>query len=272
MTLSTSRSFNPNLGEAVIGAFARIGVRRTEVTQQHLADAEFESNLLQSDMQGDGINLYQVTLQVQDLIAGQGQYRVDPTVVFMLDVYIRQNPQVYGVGWTNTNQTTEPWTNYDVDTSIWTNGSQSQTLPKPPQTTGTVDRIIIPISRTDYASIANKYMTGFPTSYWYNKQLNPIMNLWPIPNQDIPGGLQYYVQRRPTNAELQDGTQLQLPYEVFDYYVWALAERLAYIYDPSKIPTISSRKQMAWQRYLQATTENVPINMDVDVKSYYRVG
>ena len=57
MSLSTSRSFNPNLGEVTIGAFARCGIRRTELTQQHMQDAQFESNLLQSDMQGDGIQL-----------------------------------------------------------------------------------------------------------------------------------------------------------------------------------------------------------------------
>ena len=46
MATSGSYAFNPNLGEAVIAAFSRIGVRRTETTQQHMADAQMEANLL----------------------------------------------------------------------------------------------------------------------------------------------------------------------------------------------------------------------------------
>ena len=48
--LSETYAFDPNLGEIAIGAFARIGVRRPEITQQHMADAKFEANLLQTDI------------------------------------------------------------------------------------------------------------------------------------------------------------------------------------------------------------------------------
>jgi hypothetical protein len=284
MALSGSRDFNPNLGEAVIAAFSRVGVRRTEVTQQHMSDAQMEANLLQSELQGDGIQLYQVVLQTQDLKAGIGVYPIDPYVVFMLDVYIRQNPQVYGAQWTNNNNagsswpypavddTSQTWTNNNDVPSGWVNGSQVQQLPQPPQSTGTIDRLIMPISRSDYAAIANKYMTGFPTSFWWDRLLNPAIYLWPVPNFDVPDGLQYYVQLRPTNAQLQDGTQIQIPYQVYDYFVWALAERLAFIYDQTKIAPIAQRKQAAYQKYMQANTENTPINLDISVGSYFRVG
>ena len=128
------------------------------------------------------------------------------------------------------------------------------------------------LSRTDYASIANKYMTGFPTSYWYDKLLQPMMYLWPVPNYDIPQGLQYYVQKRPQTCDLQNNTTIYIPYQAYDYFVWSLAERLAYIYAPDRIAAIGPRKQASMTKYLQAETENVPLNMDVQVQSYYRIG
>jgi hypothetical protein len=313
--LSQSRNFNPTLGEAVIAAYSRCGIRRTELTQQHMADAEMEANLLQSEMQGDGINLYQVTLEVQDIVPGQSVYNIDPTIVFVLDVYIRQNSAPNGVQWANNNASSTVWTNNNDTNSVWyeslgynpavqpsytfwanqnnidspwanSNGyidnwsGYSAPVPIPPVPPtpfytipqNAIDRIIIPFSRSDYASVANKGMTGFPTSFWPDYLLQPTLTLWPVPNYFIPQGLQYYVQKRPTNAMLDDGSNIQIPYQAYDYFVFGLAERLAFIYAPDKVAMLGPRKQQAYTKYLQATTENVPIKMDVDVSSYYRVG
>ena len=315
MATSGIRNFNPTFGEVVVGAYSRCGIRRTELTVQHMSDAQFEGNLLQSSMQGDGILLYEVVLQTQDIIAGVGVYDIDPTMVFTMDVYIRQNGVMQGVRWANDTPYPEYWSNAGGSTMTWVstpgynptgnaptsanwanqNGINSPWAnvgsniipwsgvftpqpippvpPAPPLLTSpnAIDRIIIPISRTDYASIANKGMTGFPTSYWLDRLLAPKMYLWPVPNQDIPNGLQYYIQQRPQNAELNNGTQLQIPYEVQDYFTWALAERLAFIYAPDKAAMIAQRKQQAWQMYLQVGTENVPITLNTMVGTYFRV-
>lgn len=346
MATSGVRNFNPNLGEIVIGAYARCGIRRTELTTQHMADAKFESNLLQSSMQGDGILLYEVVLQTQNIIAGVGVYDVDPTMVFTLDVYIRQNNTFQGVLWANDNGYVENWSNSGGSTMVWVsspgynpyynnqqfaywsnnNGVRSSWAnntnnvlnwknifpqvvywanyntaqsswsnntgylnswtgvyvppepdPIPPVPPGppvqiqsnTIDRLIVPISRSDYAAISNKGTGGFPTTYWVDRLLQPKMYLWPVPTMDIPNGLQYYIQQRPQNADLMDGMQVQIPYEVQDYFTWALAERLAFIYAPDRLPMIGQRKQMAYTTYLQVGTENVPIDFNVQLGSYF---
>lgn len=228
--LSNTYNFDPSLGEAIIGAYSRCGIRRTELTAQHMADARFESNMVMSDWQGDGINTWQVVLITQDIIAGVSEYSVPNTTVFTLDLVIRQNPD--------------------------------SGMP--------IDRLIIPISRSDYMAISNKTMQGFPTSYWYDRQLNPVLYLWPVPNTDIPGGLRYYVQKRASDMNTQNGTEIAIPYEAYDAFVWCLAERLAFIYAPDRMAMIGPRKQMAYQRMLQATTENVPLEMNVEMRSYFR--
>jgi hypothetical protein len=69
-----------------------------------------------------------------------------------------------------------------------------------------------------------------------------------------------------------NGEQVQMPFEAYDAYVWCLAERLAFIYAPDRVAVIMPRKEQAYRRMLQATTENVPLNLDVMVGSYFRVG
>ena len=230
--ISNTFTFNPTLGEAIIAAYARVGLRRTELVQQHMSDATAEANYVMSDWQGDGLNTWQVELVTQDILAGVSEYIVPNTTVFTLDLYIRQNPD--------------------------------SGMP--------IDRILIPISRTDYASIANKNMQGFPTSFWYDRLLNPVMYLWPVPNQDIIGGLRYYVQKRPMDELSANGTQIAIPYEAYDAFVWCLAERLAYIYAPERVAVVAPRAQQAYRRMLQSTTENVPLDLNVMVGSYFRIG
>ena len=229
--LSNTYNFDPNLGEIVIGALARCGIRRSEITQQHLADARFESNLVQSEMAGEGINLWQVELHVEPLLAGVSTYNVPDTTVFVLDVYIRQNP---GSG-----------------------------MP--------IDRLIIPISRSDWAATANKTMPGFPTSYWWNQQLQPTITLWPVPQQD-GGELRYYRQTRAMDANLINGEQPQIPFAAYDYFTAALAVRLAVIYAPDRLAMLMPMKQQAYMKYLQASTESTPITMNIEMRSYFRVG
>jgi hypothetical protein len=228
--LSDTYNFDPALGEIVIGAYARCGIRRTEITQQHLADARFESNLLQSEMAGEGVNLWQVELYTEPLLAGVATYNVPDTTVFILDVYIRQNP-----------------------------------LSGMP-----IDRLIMPISRSDWAATANKTMPGFPASYWWNQQLQPTITLWPVPQQDGTE-LRYYRQTRAMDANLVNGTQAQIPFAAYDYFTASLAVRLAVIYAPDRLAMLMPMKQQAYTKYLQASTESTPINMNIEMRSYFRV-
>lgn len=270
MALSGTQAFDPSLGGIVIGAFSRCGIRRTEITSQHMQDAYFEANMLQSELQGDGFQTWQITLEKQDIIAGKSVYDVNPTAIFVLDVYIRQ----YGagsssaisnesVGWLNQNNVISNWANDNNYLLPWT-GTIS-----PAQSTA-IDRIILPISRTEYASIANKYQPGFPTSFWFDRIIPPKLYLWPVPQADVPDGLQYYVQQRPDTAQLGNGATVDMPYEVYDYFTWSLAERLAFIYAPEKLQLITPRKQVAYLKYTQATTENVPLTMNIQMRGYYR--
>ena len=88
MTTSGTYSFSPALGSMALNAFARCGVRRTEITPQHMEDAYLECNFLQADWASDGILWWTVELVQQPLTAGAPTYGVPANVVSILDVFI----------------------------------------------------------------------------------------------------------------------------------------------------------------------------------------
>ena len=54
------------------------------------------------------------------------------------------------------------------------------------QNTGSaIDRIIMPVSRTEYASYPNKTQQGFPTTFWFDRLLSPTVTLWPVPDGTV---------------------------------------------------------------------------------------
>ncbi len=81
--------FAPSLGEVVLNAFARIGIRRTEIVQTHLVDARMEANLLLAKMADAQPNLWSVDLQALPLLQGSPTYTVPAETAMILDAYIR---------------------------------------------------------------------------------------------------------------------------------------------------------------------------------------
>ena len=91
MTTSGTFNFNPALADFVINAFAKCGVKRTELTAQHMQDARFEANLLMSDWAGDGVQLWNVQSATFPLTQGTINYPLPANLTFILDVYIKES-------------------------------------------------------------------------------------------------------------------------------------------------------------------------------------
>src|SRR4051812_3072898 len=88
MSTSETFSFDPALGSMGLNAFARCGVRRTEITQQHMGDLYLEANFLQSDGSADGILFWTVEQVQQRWTAAAPPYGLPANTVSLRDVYI----------------------------------------------------------------------------------------------------------------------------------------------------------------------------------------
>lgn len=225
MSTSGTYDFAPNLGELVINAFAKCGIRRTDLTNQHMSDARMEANLMMADWAGDGINLWQVEKASFLLTQGTISYPIPSDRVFILDVYISQDG---------------------------------------------FDRLIFPISRSDYASLAQKNLQGYPTSFWYDRLIDPNLYVWPVADQNGSYTLTYYYMRQAQDSELTNGTQTEVPWYYLNAFADGLAARLAYIYAPEKVQVLQPKSDKSWFRALQVGTENVPVTLNVQMRGYFR--
>lgn len=214
MATSGTYTFNPGLGELTLYAYNLIGVRNTAVLQEHMEAARMASNMMLSRWANQGVNLWAVDLQTVALVQGQATYNVPANTVVMLDAYMT------------------------ID-----NG---QSAP--------IDRIILPISRTEYASYPNKEQQGFTTTFWFDRLLSPTVTLWPVPDGTSAQFLKYYRVRQLQDSNLQNGEQVEIPYLWMEAFAYGLAQRLATIWAPEKMMML---KPMADEAYDIASRQNV---------------
>ena len=216
MTTSGTYTFNPGLSDLTVYAYQLIGVRPTSLVQEHLTSARMASNMLLSRWSNQGVNLWAVDLQTVTLIQGQATYNVPLNTVTMLDTYI------------------------EID-----NGSGQP-----------IDRIILPVSRTEYASYPNKEQQGFPTTYWFDRLINPnpTVTLWPVPDGTSAQYLKYYRVVQLQDANLQSGQTVEIPYLWMEAFVNGLAMRLAMMWAPERAALM---KPMADEAYDIAAAQNV---------------
>ena len=116
-----------------------------------------------------------------------------------------------------------------------------------------IDRIILPISRTEYASYPNKTQQGFPTTFWFDRTLSPTVTLWPVPDGNETS-LKYYRVIRLQDANMNGTQQLDIPPIWLEAMVYGLAERLAMIWAPEKVAIM---KPAADEAYAIAAAQNV---------------
>ena len=228
MATSAEYNFSPSLGSLALNALARCGVRRTEITQQHMDDTFLEANLLQSDWAADGIMWSTVELVTQPLTQGAPSYGLPRNTVSLLDVYVAPD-----------------------------SGQNGQ------------NRLITPMSRTDYASLGDPTQQGFPTSYWYNRALSPTITLWPVPDDSTTYLMSYYVYTQIEDAALRAGTQTAVPYWWLNAYVSDLAHRLSRIYAPTLEAQRLADRDRAYQTACKQT-EPSPLYISPGLAGYFR--
>ena len=116
-----------------------------------------------------------------------------------------------------------------------------------------IDRIIMPISRTEYASYPNKTQQGFPTVFWFDRLLSPTVTVWPTPD-GTQTSLKYYKVNRIEDANMNGTQEVDIPPIWLEAMAFGLAERLALIWAPEKVAIM---KPMADEAYQIAANQNV---------------
>ena len=92
-----------------------------------------------------------------------------------------------------------------------------------PESGSNIDRVILPVSRSEYATYPNKEQQGFPTVYWFDRLINPTVTLWPVPDGGSTSALKYYRVRRLQDAGMANGQTVEIPYLWLEAFAFGLA-------------------------------------------------
>lgn len=230
MATTGTYTFNPSLGELTLYAYNLIGVRNTALLQEHLEAARMAANLLCSNWSNRGVNLWAVDLITEPLVQGQATYTVDPSTVMILDAYM------------------------SIDDGV----------------SDPIDRIILPVSRSEYAAYPNKEQQGFTTVYWFDRLLSPTVTLWPVPDGTSAQYLKYYRVRRIQDSALQGGAQVEIPYLWLDAFAYGLAARLAVVWAPDKLAMLKPLADEAYAIAAEQNTEYAQVYISPNLSGYWR--
>ena len=299
MATSGTYAYNPSLGEVVLYAYNLCEIRNTAIAQEHMEAARMASNLLLANWSNRGVNLWAVDLQQVNFNQTPTTLSASGTGSTATLTFATPNTPVYTVGTQitvsgitpsgyNGTYTVTASSNGSVSYANATTGAQTVagtiasstpagTYSVDPNTvvildsyvtTTTnsaqpIDRIILPVSRTEYASYPNKQQVGFPTVFWFDRLIGasrstgspgPSVTLWPVPDGTSSQYLKYYRVRQIQDSNFTSGQTVEIPYLWMEAYAYALAVRLAIQWNPQKVALL---KPLADEAYMIAAEQNV---------------
>lgn len=242
MTTSGTYAFNPSLGELTLYAFNLCGVRNTAILQEHMTTSRMAANLMLSSWANKGVNLWKVDLVTFDLTTGVSTYAAGSDGA--------GNPDS-----ADANRTVMVLDAYVTTTS----GGQN------------IDRIILPVSRSEYASYPNKEQQGFPTTYWFDRLISPTITIWPVPNTSTgPTTISFYRVIQVQDSEMTNGQTVDVPYRWLEAFATGLAYRLSQIWSPAMTANMKALADEAYNIAAQQDTEYVSMYISPQISGYYR--
>jgi hypothetical protein len=133
------------------------------------------------------------------------------------------------------------------------------------------DRIILPVSRTEYASYPDKEKRGVPTVFWFDRQLSPTVTVWPVPDvYDAPKTLKYYRVRRLQDAQTAGGATVEIPWLWMEAFAYGLAQRLAQIWNPQMLVALKPFADESYQIAAEQNIEQAATYISPQIGSYFR--
>jgi len=133
-----------------------------------------------------------------------------------------------------------------------------------------IDRVIMPISRTEYASYPNKEQQGFVTSFWYDRLISPTITLWPVPDGTSSTILKYYRVRQIQDSNLQNNENVEVPYLWLEAFSDGLAYRLARIWNPQMAVALKAQADESYAIASNQNVENVGTYISPMIGGYFR--
>ena len=115
------------------------------------------------------------------------------------------------------------------------------------------------ISRGEYATLPNKTTQGRTSQYWLNRQVDPVINLWAVPENSTDQLIYYYVRRIEDADALVDTTDM--PFRFFPCMVAGLAYYMAMKRAPERVQLLKTVYEEEFQRAAYDDQGRTPLKL-----------
>ena len=174
----------------VLEAFERIQIEPVKLTDRHMASANRSANLELQTWSNRGVTLFAVEQAQITLVAGTANYALPTNCVQVLDTYY----------------------------SFLNSTSPSSYT----------DRILLPMTRTEYAEIPNKTAAAPPNRYWFQRTAAPSITTYQVYDGSQPGAvINYFYMRQLDDVAVLGSQTLDGLNRFLEAFIAGLTARLA---------------------------------------------
>jgi len=277
MAVSGSKDFEPNVAEYVEEAFERCGLELR--TGYDARTARRSLNFLFADWANRGLNQWSIERVTQNLVVGvleypvgtitmsvaaSGSFTVGETITggtsaatasvitkpSATSMTITVPSGTFAAAETITGGTSGATTTVSSVVSLENVQSTIDTLSAVIRRSGS-DLSISAVSRDTYLSIPDKTTTGRPVQYFVDRQITPVVKVWPSP-ENSTDQLIYDRLVRMDDADTSANT-VDMPFRFYPCLVAGLAYYLALKKAPEKVQLL---KGLYEEEYLRAAQED----------------
>lgn len=227
MAVSGTKTFELDVADYIEEAFERCGIEIRTGYDQRTARRSL--NLLLAEWSNRGLNQWTIERVTIPVTSSSASYALPSTVIDFLTVVVRMPT---GVG-----------TSSQVDL--------------------TVDRI----SRDYYLNIPNKLTQGRPVQYVVDRQITPVLYLWPTPDQSY----NLIVDRLVRMDDAGSGSNtLQVPFRFYPCLAAGLAYYIAMKKAPDRVQLLKAVYEEEFDRAMSEDRDRASLSL-TPVRDYYRV-
>lgn len=234
MTTSGTYAYNPAAGEVFAAAFGMCGVRRTELTTQHLTDANYHANMVMVDYSNRNPNQWALEIVPQVLTAGVNVYTLPNRTIAIAAAYI--STTVGG----------------EVNDRIISAMSATEYA-------------AIPIKTQQ--GFPNSYWLNLGVTA-------PTVHVYYTPDSAYTYTLNMTTFRQMQDVNAANGQTLDAPYRFIDAFTTGLASRLAIVYPDPKRPNLPKDLEALYEKRMGIASstdqEDVNIYISPGLQGYLR--
>jgi hypothetical protein len=132
-----------------------------------------------------------------------------------------------------------------------------------------LDMPISSVSRYEYITYPNKRLQSRPSIYYFNRQITPVLNLWPAPSNQY-NCLQYSYTQMIQDAGAFYTDALQIPSCFYPALIWGLSYQLALKYNPQVAGAFKNEYEQSFNLATVSDSESVNISIRGD-ESYEEI-